>query len=575
MKMLKPFPEKMKIYLSRKANKIFLIFALISLQICTGYSAMNFSASSRYGQGSQSGLNYRYNEHYFQFNTSYNRWDLTAELQFTDPPEFGFSSTGFRQLTLSYFGENFTTEIGHIKAVFGNGLSLNIFEQKEIDFDNRPVGMKIHGNLTDNVEILALAGRKNEYRFYSPNSDLREPDGQSAFNIAGTELRLLSKDGIWSLNPYVVLSRFKSDIIQISMDTVTFVPVENTRVQHTSMLNSGLATSFFGTSFDMMIEFSMMEKQFDYPLVRQSVTQGSINVTEAVTHQKGNAFYLQWSWYPDWLTVFAEYKRYQWGIEAQQDRTNLYRQASRALPFQMGPIGLRQHDISLLANRTHPVNYSDEVGINVDVKYSVGNWIGTVNVAKLSQTTAWNNQVSDNLFYPSSLPKYLPFTEFYFELDYSGNRLTNRFVAAFTDYTESLSTERAENLQHITLTPVYSSLRIGNFVFSHIFTWQQSTKISLTLTGDEIHQESPYYSKQWVSSVDWKGQWSVSAIFDVSDESGDPENWLSGEIAYRPSPRYWLRGSYGAEKGGVRCTSGVCRIISPFEGARLSMEVRF
>jgi len=65
----------------------------------------------------------------------------------------------------------------------------------------------------------------------------------------------------------------------------------------------------------------------------------------------------------------------------------------------------------------------------------------------------------------------------------------------------------------------------------------------------------------------------------VADQTSDPsfeENarWVSGEISYKPSSALTLRTNYGTEKGGVRCTGGVCRYISPFDGMRLMLEVR-
>jgi len=75
---------------------------------------------------------------------------------------------------------------------------------------------------------------------------------------------------------------------------------------------------------------------------------------------------------------------------------------------------------------------------------------------------------------------------------------------------------------------------------------------------------------------------SVAAIWDYTndptqvDEAGQPlENWLSGEVSLRPTRDIQIRASYGAEKGGVRCTGGVCRVVNPFEGTRVTLEVRF
>ena len=101
--------------------------------------------------------------------------------------------------------------------------------------------------------------------------------------------------------------------------------------------------------------------------------------------------------------------------------------------------------------------------------------------------------------------------------------------------------------------------------------------LNLVSTVQLSHRgEEQYKSHQYISSVDFGSKLSIAGILDLSD---DPElvgdgQWISGEITLKPKSSMWIRASSGAEKGGVRCTSGVCRVISPFEGFRLAMEVR-
>lgn len=534
-----------------------------------------FGLSSRYGDGQQAEGKYNYHEQYLNITADYQRWNLTSELQYTNPPEFGFSNTGIRSFTLTYSGENYSAEFGHIKSVIGNGLSLNLFDIQEINFDNRPIGMEIRGNISEQVEILAIAGRKKSFRFYSPNSDYREPDGKSSFDVGGTQINVSSDLGTWTLAPYFVYSRLTSDVKEYHLHPATFIPSEVVLNQHASMISPGVTFSYFGTSFDVMMEYVEMDKRFDVPIVEQDITSESIEITQVIDSQKGSAQYLQLNWYPDLFTVLAEYRRYQWGIEPVQNRTNLYRQAMNAFPIQMGPIGMRQHDISLLANRTHPVNYGDEVGINFELKYSLDNWIATINTVKTSQTSEWNLSSGTDIIFPETAPKYLPFSEYYFELEYSGYPVTNRFIAAITEYTESISDERAEHFQHLTFTPVYMSYRVGPIVISNILSWQESKPLHLTPEGKEIEDLDLFHSFQWIGSIDLLGKYSFSSIYDMTDESGEEESWLSGEFTYKHSSNLRVRATYGAEKGGIRCTGGVCRLISPFEGARFFLEYRF
>ena len=280
-----------------------------------------------------------------------------------------------------------------------------------------------------------------------------------------------------------------------------------------------------------------------------------------MTQQNGNAIYSQVNWYPEWFTLTAEYKRYAWNVASDDNKKNLYRQAFYPLPYQMGPTGIRQHDIGLLGNITHPVDYSDEVGVFVELKKDFDYALATFSYVSASRIQN-GDIVSEQLWFPSQNLGYYPFIEYYAELETSGETINNRSVIAFT----KLSTDGNLWEQHITFTPFYASWSIkDNFVLNLVST------IQLSHRGEE-----QYKSQQYISSVDFGSKLSLAGILDISDDLelvGDGQ-WLSGEITFKPKSSMWIRASYGKEKGGVRCTSGVCRIISPFEGFRLAMEIR-
>ena len=53
------------------------------------------------------------------------------------------------------------------------------------------------------------------------------------------------------------------------------------------------------------------------------------------------------------------------------------------------------------------------------------------------------------------------------------------------------------------------------------------------------------------------------------------KNWLGVQLEIKFSQANAIRIFYGAMKGGVKCSGGVCKFFPPFEGFRMDAIVRF
>ena len=538
-------------------SKFITCFAIVTSLIAQN-TEWNGGFYSKFGDGKQDGNPYNYFENYLTINGSIGNWNSTTEFDYNSPPEYGINHMGIRLFNLQYIGNQSTIEMGHINSVFGNGLSLNLFEDKTIDFDNRPIGLKAQYDFNENWQTTGLVGINQNYSFYSPRSNIRIPDGESSFRLGGIQITYIPDDGSWGFSPHLVISRFQSDVIwkELMPETLEIIVL-----QYSSVINPGFVLSIYQNNWDGVFEISANKKKFDKPLIKQEYDNNNLIIHESITEQFGNSIYSQINLYPEWFTLTAEYKRYSWNVAGLEDKINLYRQAMSPLPYQMGPTGIRQHDIGLLGNVTHPVDYSDEVGVFVELQKGFDFVHSTFSFVSASRIQNWD-EVSSQLWFPSQDIGYYPFVEYYAELETSSDAITNRSVLAFT----KLSNDGHLWEQHITFTPFYASWTVkDNLVLNLVSTVQLSHR------GEE-----QYKSHQYISSVDFGSKLSIAGILDLSD---DPElvgdgQWISGEITLKPKSSMWIRASSGAEKGGVRCTSGVCRVISPFEGFRLAMEVR-
>ena len=557
-----------------------LILLTIPLGLLAEGVSWNLGLKSNLGRGEQVGTDYNYFENFISGSVEMGQWYFDLSLESSQPPEYGFEYQGIDRIFISYTGPAYSLEIGDISAVFGRGLALNLDKNQAIDFDNEVRGVRYSSVFLEHHELDLLAGYRREYRFYSPSSDLREPDGKAAYDLAGVEISINSASGMWSWMPYLVTSGMESDIVWQQLETDIGSVVTDTVTQHMNAIQSGWGQSIYGESWDLYLEYNKTWKAFDYPIVSQSIQQlenGQSLINDAPEYgQTGQAFNLQLNWFPEWFTVLFEYKRYLNGPETASQKRNPMLLATKPLPWQMGPTGIREHDISLLGNVTHPVDYGDELGWNLELRKSLSdNWSMVINGAQTSQSSPAGS--------PGILPiqdlSRNPWQEYYAEFEYSGTRFYQRSLIAYTRLVLS-GQSAAEVTEHFTLVPAYLSWHPNEkLVLSTVVELQNSKVYGELYTGDELAGHD-FQSRHFIASVDYNRNYSAALIWDTSNDpsimTGNQtiEHWVSGEVSVKPRDGMWLRASYGKEKGGVRCTGGVCRVLNPFEGFRLVLEWR-
>ncbi|MBC8377400.1 MAG: hypothetical protein H8E26_15275 [FCB group bacterium] len=557
-----------------------LILLAIPLGLIAEGVSWNLGLKSNLGRGEQVGTDYNYFENFISGSIEVGQWYLDLSVESSQPPEYGFEYQGIDRFFLSYIGNARSLEIGDISAVFGRGLALNLDENQAIDFDNEIMGLRYSSVFMENHEFDLLAGFKKEYRFYSPSSDLREPDGMAGYELAGAEATFNSESGVWSFIPYLIASRMQSDFVWQELDADKGAVVTDTVTQNMNAIQAGWGQSIYGENWDLYLEYNKTWKAFDYPVSNQSIQHlenGQSLISDDPNYgQEGQAFNLQLNWFPEWFTTLFEYKRYLNGPETSSQKRNPMLLATKPLPWQMGPTGIREHDISLLGNVTHPVDYGDELGWNLEMRKTLSDsWSMVINGAQTSQSS------------PDGAPGILPtqdldrnpWQEYYAEFEYSGSRFYQRLLIAYTRSVLS-GQSAAEIMEHYTLVPAYLSWHPNeNLVLSTVVELQTS-KVYTELYAGDVLEGHKFQSGHFIVSADYEHNYSAAIIWDTSNDpslmTNDEEiqHWVSGEVSVKPMDGLWLRASYGKEKGGVRCTGGVCRVLNPFEGFRMALEWR-
>jgi hypothetical protein len=462
---------------------------------------------------------------------------------------------------LNVIRDSWSLDAGHLTAVFGNGLAFNFFEDKSLDFDNRPFGLQLDFEINDQIQLMTLLGTRDEFTSYSPIAN-RTPDLFTNFDVGGIQINYFPDEGNWNGAGYITGSKFRSPVRfeKLNTETLSSTDVEFPE-QEAFILNTGFTYTLFRENWEWTLEYGSLKKWYDIPLVEQDFNGTLLQTVESISEEKGSVFYsLLTGTLHDQSILTFEYKLYRNGIESVENKINYNRMASKSMPFHLGPTTLRQHDIGLLANLSHVVDYGDEAGFYADYRKNLGeSFLFTGIYAQASRTSTTGEK--NNFFFPSMSIEYFPFQEMYFELEYSGYELQTRMIGGYTEF----SLDGITKEKYYTFIPAYFSRVMGEFVIGGSIGVQKALK-----SGNE------FVNQQYILSVDWKRKLSFALITDLTSDPALFGNtqWISGELVYKPSPIFTVRTSYGTEKGGIRCTGGVCRNISAFDGVRMMVEVR-
>ncbi|SVB87120.1 uncharacterized protein METZ01_LOCUS239974, partial [marine metagenome] len=257
-------------------------------------------------------------------------------------------------------------------AVFGNGLAFNFFEDKFLDFDNRPFGLRMDVELNEQIQLMSLIGTRSKFSSYSPLAN-RTPDISTNFDVAGVQVNYFPDSGDWNSGAFITGTKFRSPV-RIKELTETLDSLISTYPeQEAFVFNSGITYTLYRDNWEWTLEYGTLKKWYDIPLAEQDFNGTMLKTVESISTELGDVFYSQLAvTLPDYSSLTFEYKLYRNGIESPENKINYNRMASKSMPFHLGPTLLRQHDVGLLANLTHAVDYGDEVGFNIDYRKNLG-----------------------------------------------------------------------------------------------------------------------------------------------------------------------------------------------------------
>lgn len=92
---------------------------------------------------------------------------------------------------------------------------------------------------------------------------------------------------------------------------------------------------------------------------------------------------------------------------------------------------------------------------------------------------------------------------------------------------------------------------------------------------DDAKEPKPWVEGENYAALKIAPKWVVSQGFEYKSQIGQPTYYVNGSALFRFTSDSNVRVFVGQQRGGLRCVSGVCRIVPPYEGARVELTLRF
>lgn len=507
------------------------------------YSVGNFM---RYGNGEQVIGGQLRDKEYIENQTNvrlfWSDFTMGFEYLYDDPPEFGPRFQGIRKRYVEFSKQGLELRAGDFYTLYGKGLAMNLFENRGINYDTRLDGLR--GTYRNrNVNAIFALGTMRYY-------DLLNSDRIESYSV---------RSGHVEVRPFRFL-RLGGSIVGADGELPTPFGMDQVHADIPEFM-----VTLRGLGFDVF-----MQRAWKRSSILSPAAGGGFRSYES----DGDAWYGSISYTSDiGLGVIFEYKDYRYDVVGEEERDP--NRPTRMLPMQNPPIVHKEHYFTLLSRNPHVVDFNDEVGMQLDVFYSVSPTV-TVNlngamasrhkgyVSRDGFLVTYDRDVS---FMPTLDEKFSPFWELYGEVEWYFDGQSYLRAAVNRRYDAPYEANQP-HVQSSTTIPVRIEYML-NEEYSLGASFEQQ------FFHDSYSQKNPDYFNEFVAlTLARAAQWSVTLRMEYTTDEEDKTGkdfWRTVEFAYRLGNQHIASISYGTERGGLICTSGICREILPFDGVRISL----
>ena len=533
---------------------------LFLLPAAAAAQELNISVSNllRYGNGTETISSVSNRRDYFENLTdsriSYLDFTLGFRLLFDQPPEYGVEFSGVQKLFVEFRRDDIYLRAGSSYSLYGRGLALNLFENRTLAFDT------------------GINGFKGEYK--------------NRFLHAAVTLG----DILWLDN----LDLTRTEKYRIRAGSLEFLPCRSVTagVSFVSGQSSVLPPVFPDqlAQFDIpeyfgKFQLSGLDGFLSYAEKRTTVLADTVGTI------RGTAFYGSLSHISKAFGVSLEYKDYRFGITDPFERENRNR-AYRALAFQNPPIVHKEHTFTLMSRYPHVVDFNDEVGLQLDVFYTIfGQLSGSFNASVASRHYSYTPTGDTNSiflpvyassdrsssFWPSLNQAYSPFWEIYADWQYF-------LEAGGNDYVQVGLNRRSQDIANeLSYTagvgPAIEETRLTGIPLAAQYTVAEGWVVRFVLEQQWVHENMNLATTDFTNTLISLGvsrspDYSITVRYERTSDGATVDGrkeWFAVDASVRISPAHSATLTVGGDRGGQVCANGVCRIVNPFLGVRVSL----
>ncbi len=488
---------------------------------------------ARYGRGKpvveSSDDDYAYFENYFELNASLGDYKMYLRQAYLLPsvPELGgrrqAGLDAFDKWYIEYASEGFSVRGGDFYRTWGRGLLFGTLESIDLGFDTGLEGLLVDG-YSGGFEGAAFRGV--------------EIDTAGSFREA--------TEGVW------LSYRFSKDL----------VPLDQLRL-------GGMVERLDDGPRHPVIDRSGLEAEMEFGSASLFTAYISDKVDFDDEARYFNGLYSAVTYYGSGVSVLLDYKNY--NLFTYNDPTQSIGLADQP-PLLYPPTVVPTTSMYLLDRHPRLQGFKDDVGWQMEITGTMSEWSYLINLNQSSKRKDGNTPI------PTLEEQYSPYQSFYFNVardDYE----TYHFV---------LQGGAHQDVEFVpTAAGGYSEWReragigsIYEYTFGDIYSISANGQLLLDKDKGQDHTfDDQYIALSFSRSPDISATVSIERSNDFAEEggtkSGSYRYWQSLEITYNFLERHQLRLFGGQERGGLKCTGGVCRQVNPFDGVKVTLTSQF
>lgn len=524
----------------------------------------------------------RYFEEIANVRLFYQNLSIGLRYEMDDPSEVGrsYQDRNFRKRWIAYNKDGLDLQAGDVSALFGRGVAFNIFEARTLNYDSWLDGAsaktefkipKEFLNLGASVRVQAIEGIED---FYPIDTTL--PMMHISARAANAEFGF-----------------FKKKLLLGASFVQAFTSTNEVFGRFTTTTNREINQP------DFYVDLNAGEVEAFVEWTEDRTHASILNPLNPIpdTSNTGHALYGSLSYSNAVFGATLEYKDYAYHPHSYGDPlTNAFAK----MPISNPPEVYKDFTYTSITRTMHAVNYDDELGAQFDASItaiphitinlnaagsSTHNKYDAADTPKVLQSVGFLPNLSDLGFYPF----WEIFSEVEWEFDPANDLNYAKFafhrrsdvilyrpdVPSESDYRSS--TTLAAKVQYET-TPTQSLLA----VFEHQWSYDVAVQPDHNRLNELLMLQ---YTLNSTFTFGFSFDHSTGADpgATLNSDLGFFDAWTHQDDAWknqaflslRIGTAHTLLASYGAERGGINCSGGICRTVPPFQGLRLTLTSQF